>query len=120
MSAEEKEVSDDYEWLIIKSQVAERPFTSETAVIGSLIARFREWWNNISTKWYVRPLLLQQNEFNHLIAQSIHEHDDWLIGLDREQTALTRSTAELTAQLIQMNRLLNSVDERLSRLETRQ
>jgi hypothetical protein len=86
-------------------------------VIGGLIARFREMWNNVSTKWYVRPLLQQQNEFNHLVVRTIREHDDWLIALDRDQTALNHNTAELTAQLIQMNRLLHSVDERLSRLE---
>lgn len=120
MSVENKRNGEAYDWLTAKSQVRERPFTSETAVIGSLIARFREMWNNISTKWYVRPLLQQQNEFNHLAAQAIREHDEWLIALDREQTALNHNTAELTAQLIQMNRLLHSVDEKLSRLEARQ
>ena len=120
MSVEEKGAAGDYDWLVAKSQVAERPFVSETAVIGPLFARFREMWNSISTKWYVRPLLQQQNEFNHLVAQAIQEHDDWLIALDREQTALNHNTAELTAQLIQMNRLLQSVDERLSHLEASQ
>lgn len=120
MSVEERKIMGDYGWMAAKSQVEERPFTSETAVIGSLIARFREFWNSISTKWYVRPLLQQQNEFNRLITQAIQEHDEWLIALDREQTALTHNTAEITAQLIQMNRLLQSVDEKLSRLEARQ
>jgi hypothetical protein len=120
MSVENKKSADDYDWLVVKSQIQERPFTSETAVIGSLITRFRELWNNVSTKWYVRPLLQQQNEFNHLVAHAIREHDDWLITLDREQTALNHNTAELTTQLIQMNRLLHSVDERLSRLEAAQ
>ena len=120
MSAEEKGAMGESEWLITKSQVKERPFTSETAVVGSLIARFRELWNNVSTKWYVRPLLQQQNEFNRLIAHAIQEHDDWLIALDREQTVLNRTSAEITAQLIQLNHLLHSLDERLSRLETSQ
>ncbi len=115
----DEKLSQDQNWLLMKSQVEERPFISETAVIGGLIIRFREFWNSISTKWYVRPLLQQQNEFNHLVAQSIHEHDAWLIAQDREQTAYNRDIAELTAQLIQTNRLLHSIDERLSRLEAR-
>jgi hypothetical protein len=118
MSAEGKETSGDYDWLVAKSQVAERPFTSQTAVIGGLIARFRELWNSVSTRWYVRPLLQQQNEYNHLLVELVREHDEWLLAQDREQTALIHDTAELTTQLIQMNRLLQSIDERLSRLET--
>jgi hypothetical protein len=111
---------DDYDWLLTKSQVVERPFTSETAVIGHLIVRFREFWNGISTRWYVRPLLQQQNEFNRLVAKSIQEHDNWLIAQDRQQTTHTHNLAELTAQLIQTNRLLHSIDERLARLEASQ
>ena len=120
MSSKDKTNGDGYDWLVAKSQIQERPFTSETAVIGSLITRFREMWNNISTKWYVRPLLQQQNEFNHLVAHAIQEHDEWLISLDRDQTTLNHNLAELTARLIQTNRLLNSVDERLSHLEAHQ
>lgn len=106
-------------WLLARSQIKERPFVSETAVVGGLIAKFREFWNSISTKWYIRPLLQQQNEFNRLVTQSILEHDDWLIAQDHEQTANTQKIAELTAQLIQTNRLLHSIDERLARLEAR-
>lgn len=120
MSAEKNELLGDYDWLIAKSQVEERPFTSQTAVIGSLIARFRELWNGVSTRWYVRPLLQQQNEYNRLLVELVHEHDEWLLAQDREQTALIHDTAELTTQLIRMNRLLQSIDERLSRLETRE
>ena len=118
MTVGHKETTGDHEWLISKSQVAERPFTSQTAVIGSLIARFRELWNSVSTKWYVRPLLQQQNQYNRLLVELVHEHDEWLLAQDREQTALIHDTAELTTQLIRLNHLLQSIDERLSRLET--
>ena len=120
MTVGHKETTGDHEWLISKSQVAERPFTSQTAVIGSLIARFRELWNSVSTKWYVRPLLQQQNQYNRLLVELVHEHDEWLLAQDREQTALIHDTAELTTQLIRLNHLLQSIDERLSRLETPQ
>ena len=71
-----------------------------------------------------RPLLQQQNEFNQLIARSVHEqnewliaHDRWLLTQDREQVINNINIAELTTQLIQINGRLNSIDERLSRLE---
>lgn len=116
MEAQEPHIADD--WLLTTSQVQEQPFSSETAVIGGLMARFREAWNSISTKWYVRPLLQQQNEFNRLVVELVREHDKWLIAQDREQTALIHDLGELATQLIQMNRLLQSIDARLARLES--
>jgi len=103
--------------LLEKSQIKERPFVSETAVIGGLIAKFRELWNSVATKWYIRPLLQQQNEFNRLIARAVYEQDERLIAQDRDRVDSNSNIAELTSQLIQTNRLLNSIDERLSRLE---
>ena len=97
----------------------EQPFTSQTPVIGGLIARFRALWNSISTQWYVRPLLHQQNQINQHIATYLHDLDVRLIAQDREQTQLSHDSAEMTAQLVQMNRLLQSIDERLARLEAR-
>ena len=44
-------------------------------VFGPLIARLRAAWNSVSTKWYVRPLLQQQNEFNELVVAAIAAHD---------------------------------------------
>ncbi len=110
----------DQNWLLKKAHVEERPFISETAVVGGLIVKFRELWNSVAAKWYIRPLLQQQNEFNQLLARSVHEQSEWLIAQDREQTANNHNIAELTVQLIQTNRLLHSIDERLSRLETGQ
>lgn len=107
-----------------KWQVEERPFHSPTAVIGPLIARLRAAWNSISTKWYVRPIVQQQNEFNRLtvrqleeVAERFEELDGRLIAQDKDQSALAHDLGQLTTQLIQTNRLLKSIDERLSRLE---
>ena len=126
MATGEKEIQDQ-NWLLEKASVTERPFVSETAVVGSLIVKFRELWNNVAAKWYIRPLLQQQNEFNQLIARSVYEqnerqaiHEQWLITQDQEQTAVNSNIAKLTVQLIQTNRILHSIDERLSRLESHQ
>ena len=120
-------------------------FRSQVPLIGPLIARFRELWNGVATKWYVRPLIQQQNEINQqlvavLVAQaaSLHDvasrlasneahlhhqdtrqqdHDGWLIDLDHEHVTLTRSQAELTVRLIQVERLLMEIEQRLAKLE---
>lgn len=103
--------------LLAKAEVQERPFTSPTPVAGRLIAWFRAAWNSVSTKWYVRPLLQQQNEFNRLVVQQMEEQDARLVEQDRDQVALTRTIAELTAEVIQLRRQLELWEERASESE---
>ena len=105
--------------LLEKSQIQERPFLSGVPLLGGLIAWLRTRWNNVATTGYVRPLLVQQNEFNRLMVTQLHEHDAWLITQDREQTTLRRETAVIVTQTIQLQRRLHGVDQRLRRLETR-
>lgn len=67
----------DIERLQAKSALEETAFRSHLPVIGPLIAWVRAAWNSVSTKWYVRPLIAQQSEFNALVAgqlRSIAEH----------------------------------------------
>ncbi|MCU0500161.1 MAG: hypothetical protein MUC51_00080 [Anaerolineae bacterium] len=123
----------------------EQGFRSQVPLIGPLIARFRELWNGVATKWYVRPLIQQQNAINqqqvallsaqvaglrdvvsrlavdearlHHQAVRQQDHDEWLIDLDHEQVSLTRSQAEFAVRLIQVERLLLEIEQRLARLE---
>jgi len=53
--------------------VREQPFTSQVPVFGPLIVWARTWWNWMSTKWYVLPLVQQQNEFNRATVQNLRE-----------------------------------------------
>lgn len=110
-----------------KWQVQERPFQSDTPLIGPLIVWLRESWNSVSTKWYVRPLIQQQNEFNRLTVEQLkeiielrmrlEEFNGRLIAQDKNQSTIVHDMGELTTQLIQTNHLLKSIDERLARLE---
>lgn len=104
--------------LLEKSQVQERPFTSGTPLVGGLIAWLRTQWNNVATTWYVRPLLAQQNEFNRLVVEELHQQDAWLVTQDREQAMLLRETAVITTQVSQLQQRLRAIEQRLSRLET--
>ncbi len=111
----------DMAWLREKGQLTERPFTSTVPIIGPLIVRFRSLWNSMATKWYARPLIEQQNEFNTLLVQRIGDLEGLvlpqIIEQDREQTRLVRETAELGLQITQLNHLLQALEERLARLE---
>jgi hypothetical protein len=51
----------------------EPEFHSEVPLIGELISSFREQWNSVSTKWYVRALIQQQMEFNAQVV-TMFEH----------------------------------------------
>lgn len=105
------------DWLSNKAEIQEQPFRSSTRFVGPVIARLRSLWNGVSTKWYVRPMLHQQNEFNRLLVERLRDHDARLIEQDREQTELAHNLAEVTAQLQQTNRLLRAIERRLQRLE---
>lgn len=105
------------DWLYDKAEIKEQPFRSPTRVVGPLIARLRSLWNSVATKWYVRPLLQQQNQLNRMLVERLQDHDVRLLEQDREQTASAHDLAEITAQLQHTNRLLQSIDRRLQRLE---
>lgn len=89
-------------------QVLQEPgFSSEAPLIGPLIAGFREAWNNVSTKWYVRLILQQQVAFNRLAAAML---DD----LGRQANANASDVSLLAGELTGMNRRF---EETLSHLQ---
>jgi hypothetical protein len=100
--------------------VHERPFTSHTPLIAPLIVRFRSAWNSIAAKWYVRPLLEQQNAFNRRTAAILEEQTVWQLAQDKETADLTREVARLTTQLIHLNQQLDQLRAQVEQLENKQ
>lgn len=68
------------------------PFVSHAPVVGALIVRWRTLWNWMSTKWYLLPILQQQNSFNASATHALRE-------LVAEVEILSLSTRELQARL---------------------
>jgi GT2 family glycosyltransferase len=94
------------EQLETQGMIHERPFRSRLPVVGGLVARFRALWNEVATRWYVLPMLEQQNAFNRALVDHVREMnarleeiDARLVALDRDQTALARELAELGARI---------------------
>lgn len=77
------------------SYVVEQPLTSQTPVIGPLLAWFRNTWNSIATTWYVRPLLQQQNDYNALVYAKLED----LVTFQRETYTMLRETHALLAAI---------------------
>lgn len=64
-----------------KMLLKEQPFVSHAPVIGPLIIRVRYLWNWMSTKWYLLPLIEQQNRYNMAVTQTMRETLTTMEGL---------------------------------------
>ena len=74
----------------------EQPFSSRVPVLGTLIVAVRTLWSSVATKWFVRPLVHQQNVFNAEVVSY----------LEGQSLDLAENIGELTA-----------IAERLARIE---
>ena len=95
--------------------LAEPAFVSNAPLVGPAIVGFRRVWNWMSTKWYVRPLVQQQNEFNELVVDSLGAVESSAVDSERAVVQLSRDVALLESQLwriekrlAEMQRLLES------------
>ena len=106
---------EDKDWLFEKGNIVEKPFSSTIPVLGPLIAWFRTMWNSVAAKWYVQPILDQQNEFNRLIIERIRDFETYSYELtsmqEHDLTRLRHDVAALHLQLAQLNRRLSRLDE---------
>ncbi|HHH41733.1 MAG TPA: hypothetical protein ENK56_06980 [Chloroflexi bacterium] len=88
-------------------EVREQPFRSDKPFIGPLIVRVRSLWNSVATKWYVRPLIQQQNAINRRLVEinrqlreeveqlreELQVAQETIVALDRELTEVRRLQA---------------------------
>lgn len=84
--------------------VEEKPFKSRLPFVATL----RERFNSISTRWYVKPILAQQVEYNAAVARAIED-----LG---KLAAATQPVQDL--QVAALSQRLISVEQRLERIET--
>jgi hypothetical protein len=85
--------------LIAEGHLREPTFSSNAPLVGPLIVMIRRFWNWMSTKWYVRPILRQQSEVNAQAASIISDLVQWH-ELDAERLRqLEVRVAELEARL---------------------
>ena len=106
---------EDPDQLFEKGKIVEKPFSSTLPVFGPLIVWFRTMWNSVATKWYVRPMLDQQNEFNRLMVECVRDFESYAYELsalqDHDLTRLRHDVAALHLQVAQLNQRLSKLDE---------
>ncbi len=67
--------------------------------------------------WGGRAILGMQRVVDKVLAGRVVQLQDQVIDQDRELSELAHDMGELSAQVVQLNRMLHSIDERLARLE---
>ena len=70
----------------------EPPPGSRLPVVGGLLHRFRAMWYAVALKWYTRPLLVQQNQFNMGTVQALRD-------LSSAVESLNQSAKEMETRL---------------------
>lgn len=112
--------------------IRERPFVSNAPVVGPLIVAFRNAWNWMSTKWYVRGILEQIVTFNSLVVRGFQDvaTEQHQVRAQAQQVAqvaeaqghevvaLEQRVRELEARLDQVQRETDALREELGRLRS--
>lgn len=90
-------------------EIPEPTFTSQVPVLGPLIVVFRRMWNSVATKWFVRPMMRQQVQFNGAVVRALSaafqtqasywDSDAFLVMLAERSGRLTARLAALEAHL---------------------
>jgi len=83
--------------------VEEKPFRSRLPLVATL----RERFNNISTRWYIKPILQQQVDYNAAVARAVE---------DLGQLALANEASHNLEIAVLTERFV-SLEERLERIE---
>ncbi len=85
--------------LISEGHLREPAFSSNAPLVGPIIVWVRRFWNWMSTKWYVRPILQQQSDVNTRVASIIGDLVQWHeLDADRLRQ-LEKRVAELEDRL---------------------
>jgi hypothetical protein len=90
-------------------KVEEKPFQSALP----FVAKLREKFNTISTKWYVRPILQQQVDYNGAVARVLETLGLMLAGRD---SANDLQYTVLASRLVKLEARLDHIETLLARI----
>ncbi|MEI7553767.1 glycosyltransferase family 2 protein [Candidatus Chlorohelix sp.] len=89
--------------------VEEKSFNSRIPFVAAL----RERFNNISTRWYVKPILQQQVDYNATVARAIEDMGQLVLA---HETARNIELAALAERFTGVEKRLNRIEEMLAKL----
>ncbi len=92
-----------------RAELSEYIFASAAPGAGRLVARLRAAWNDVATRWHVRPLAAQQSAFNAALVEWLARRqlgpsaaDAGRVALDRAGAQLNRDTAAVAARVARL------------------
>ena len=97
------------------STAGDRPLAAPPS---SFVDRVKAAWNSRAPRWYAKMIPGQQVAVDKLVSLRLETFLDHLVQLEKEDSELAHRIGELSAQVIQLNRRLSDLEERLTRLET--
>lgn len=93
-----------------RAQLSEYTFASAAPGVGRLVARLRTAWNDVATRWHVRPLAAQQSAFNAALVEWLARRQlgpsaaaSGRVALDRAGAQLNRDTAAVAARATRLS-----------------
>ena len=81
--------------LLARARIEEPIPVSARPVVGRLVVLSRKLAFHLFVKWWVRPVLQQQNRFNQLVAQRLVDQGEREVRLQRRVEALEARLEEL-------------------------
>ncbi len=91
--------------------VQEKPFHSKLPLVATL----RERFNSLSTRWYVKPILAQQVDYNAAVSRAVEDLGQLALS---GTAASNMQTAVLAARMLVMEERLERIEGLLERLST--
>jgi GT2 family glycosyltransferase len=97
--------------------ITEPTFQSDAPLVGPLIAAFRQQWNDVSTKWYVRLIMEQQQAFNAVAARLLAEQARLLEDREAQAQANAQDVNLLANQLLETQQQINQLRQAVATLQ---
>jgi hypothetical protein len=93
-----------------RARVEPRPFSSTAPMVGPAVARLRAAWNWMSTRWYLAPILEQQNAFNAEVVETLERIEHRLAALERRVDLQAGWLAEIDRDLVALARRVGAAE----------
>ena len=101
-------------------RIGEQSFRSRKRFVGPLIGWVRSLGFALFSRWYLGPLIEQQNEVNRKLVARLEAGQEIAVALDHELTDLRRQQARAVYRLVEQRRCLQTgLDALRAELEAR-
>ncbi len=97
-------VRNQIQYLESNMLLKEPPAGSRAPLIGPLLHRLRAFWSRVFMRWYVVPMMMQQNQFNMAATQTLRE----IVAGNESLTGLIK---EMNMRLSKLERNLNTLQK---------